>query len=327
MRSFFMPLLTSDDFVETLAKLRQRGAGFLLSKLNINALARTQSAFDDPGLRTANWWILPAVRSRWNAKITGDPAQPYEGYVVDNYLRGRTGLQLCSLGSGSCSHEMAFARHSAFELVECVDIAGTLLAKAAAQAKQEGLTNMRFEVRDVNRQPWPTAAYDVILFHSALHHFRQVEAVVGHVWQALRPGGLLILNDYVGPNRLQWTPAQLAAANQLLRQLPATHRRRYMARQLKTRISGPGRLRMLVADPSEAVESEAILPAIRRRFATLEEKPLGGNLLTLVLKDIAHHFLPEDPATQALLRQLFAAEDAFLQHHPSDLLFGVYQKT
>ncbi|HET9505590.1 MAG TPA: methyltransferase domain-containing protein [Hymenobacter sp.] len=322
-----MPLLTSDDFVETLAKLRQRGAGFLLSKLNFSALARTQSAFDDPTLRTANWWILPAVRGRWNAKITGDPARPYEGYVVEKYLRGRTGLRLCSLGSGSCSHELAFASHPAFELVECVDIAGALLAKAAAQARQEGLTNMRFEVRDVNRQPWPTAAYDVILFHSALHHFRQVEAVVGHVWQALRPGGLLIINDYVGPNRLQWTPAQLAAANQLLRQLPATHRRRYMARQLKTRISGPGRLRMLVADPSEAVESEAILPAIRRRFRMLEEKPLGGNILTLVLKDIAHHFLPEDAATQALLRQLFEAEDEFLRHHPSDLLFGVYQKS
>jgi hypothetical protein len=131
----------------------------------------------------------------------------------------------------------------------------------------------------------------------------------------------------VGPNRLQWTPTQLTAANQLLRQLPAAYRRRYMARQLKTRISGPGRLRMLVADPSEAVESEAILPAIHHRFTVLEEKSLGGNLLTLVLKDIAHHFLPEDAATQALLHQLFAAEDDFLQRYPSDLLFGVYQKT
>jgi len=321
-----MPLLTADDFAETLAKLRQRGAGFLLSKLNPSGLARTQGTFDDPGLQTANWWIVPAVRARWNAKITGDPALPYEPYVVEKYLRGRRGLHLCSLGSGSCSHELAFARHPELGLVECVDITPALLGAAAERAAAEGLHNLRFEVRDVNRQAWPTAAYDVVLFHSALHHFQQVPALVAHVRQALRPGGLLILNDYVGPNRLQWTTAQLNAANELLARLPASHRRRYKSGQLKSRITGPGRLRMRLADPSEAVESERILPAVREHFAVLEEKAVGGNLLALVLKDIAHHFLADDPTTRELLRMLFTAEDTFLASHPSDLLFGVYQK-
>jgi len=321
-----MPLLTADDFVETLGKLRQRGAGFLLSKLNPSALARTRGTFDDPALQTANWWIVPAVRARWNELATGNPTLGYEDYVVQKYLRGQRGLHLCSLGSGSCSHELAFARHPEFGLVECVDITPALLATAAERAAQAGLNNMRFVVRDVNHQAWPTAAYDVVLFHSALHHFRHVPEVVAHVGQALRPGGLLILNDYVGPNRLQWTPAQLAAANQALGQLPASHRRRYQSHRLKTRITGPGRLRMLLADPSEAVESEQILPAVRQQFQVLEEKALGGNLLALTLKDIAHHFLTDAAPTPHLLRELFAAEDVFLTQHPSDLLFGVYQK-
>jgi len=319
-------LVTADDFTETLAKLRQRGGRFLLSKLNPSGLARTQGTFDDPGLQTANWWIVPAVRARWNAKITGDPARPYEPYVVHKYLRGRAGLHLCSLGSGSCSHELAFARHPEFGLVECVDITPALLGNAAERAAAEGLRNLRFAMRDVNRQAWPTATYDAVLFHSALHHFRRVPKLVAHVRQALKPGGLLILNDYVGPNRLQWTTAQLAAANDLLAQLPASHRRRYKSSQLKTRITGPGRLRMRLADPSEAVESERILPAVRNEFAVLEEKAVGGNLLALVLKDIAHHFLADDPITRELLHLLFEAEDAFLASYPSDLVFGVYQK-
>lgn len=321
-----MPLITADDFVEARARFQQRGAKFLLSKLNLNGLARTQSTFDDPGLQTANWWILPAVRARLNEKMTGDPSLGYEPYVVAKYLRGRTGLRLCSLGSGGCSHELAFARHAAFDLVECVDVTPALLAAAAAQARQEGLQNLRFAVRDVNRQQWPAAAYDVVLFNAALHHFRRVAEIVGHVWQALRPGGLLVLNDYVGPNRLQWTAAQLAAANQELRKLPETYRRRHGSGRLKTRITGPGQLRMWLADPSEAVECEQILPAVRHRFAVLEEKALGGNLLMLVLKDIAHHFLPADPTTGQLVQHLFAAEDAFLAQHSSDLVFGVYQK-
>ena len=322
-----MPLLTADDFRETLAKLRQRGLPFLLSKLRPSALARTRSAFDDPALRAANWWQVPAVRRRWNQRMTGDPARPYEPYVAGKYLASRSGLRLLSLGSGAASHELAFARLPQFAEVRCVDIAARLLAQAAATARAEGLTNFRTEVTDVNALALAPAAYDVVLFHSALHHFVDVPGVLARVRQALRPAGLLVLNDYVGPARLQWTAAQLAETNRILREvLPARLRVRYLSRQLKTHVSGPGHLRMRLADPSEAPESDRIVPALRQHFEALEETGLGGNLLTLVLKDIAHHFVDEsDAEAQQLLEELFRLEDAFLESHPSDLLFGVYR--
>jgi ubiquinone/menaquinone biosynthesis C-methylase UbiE len=321
-----MRLITRDDLSETIAKINQRGSAYILSKFTANALARTQSTFDDVHLQASNWWIIPAVRARWNEKITGRPELPYEPYVVNRYLRDKRDLHLLSLGSGACGHEMAFARHPQFGLIECVDITPGLLRQAETQAREQGLHNMRFEVRDVNAMPWPEATYDIVFFHAALHHFRNVPAVVAGVHRALRPGGLLIFNDYVGPNRLQWTAAQLSATNELLRQLPVAYRQRFMSRRIKTQVSGPGWLRMLISDPSEAVESELIRPAVHRHFRVLEEKAIGGNLLTLVLKDIAHHFLGEDATTQTLLRELFAAEDRFLEKEPSDLLFGVYQK-
>jgi SAM-dependent methyltransferase len=322
-----MPLITSDDLLETLAKLRQRGLPFLLSKLRLSGLARTRSAFDDPALRAANWWQVPAVRRRWNLRMTGSPTLAYEPYVAAKYLAGRTGLRLLSLGSGAASHELAFARLPQFAEVHCIDIAARLLAQATATAKREGLSNFRTEVTDVNALAIPPASYDVVLFHSALHHFNDVDGIVARVRQALRPDGLLVLNDYVGPARLQWTAAQLAETNRILREvLPPRFRVRYLSRQLKTSVSGPGLWRMRLADPSEAAESDRIVPALRRHFQPLEEAALGGNLLTLVLKDIAHHFMDENDAlTQELLAELFGLEDAFLEKHPSDLLFGVYR--
>ena len=327
LKPIAMPLITTDDFRETLAKLRQRGLPFILSKLQPDALARTRSAFDDPALRAANWWQVPAVRRRWNTRMTGHPDLPYEAYVTDKYLRERRGLRLLSLGSGAASHELAFARLPQFAEVHCVDIAARLLQQAAAVAHAEGLANFSTEVADINLLDLPPASCDVVLFHSALHHFRGVAAILSRVRQALRPHGLLIINDFVGPARLQWTPAQLAESNRILREVVPAHLRvRYLSRQVKNHISGPGRLRMLLADPSEAVESDRIVPALHQHFQCLEEAPLGGNLLTLVLKDIAHHFINEaDTEVQALIAELFKLEDAFLAQHPSDLIFGVYR--
>lgn len=322
-----MRLFTTDDILETVLKVKQRGLAYIISKVNPNPLARTRSTFDDEALTQSSWWIVPAVRARWNEKISGDPNRSYESYVVEKYLRGRTGLALLSLGSGVCSHELAFATHSEFESVRCVDIAATLLHQAAGVAQERGLTNMQFEVADIDTLVFGTDCYDAVLFHSALHHFRDVPSILSKIRTALRPDGLLIINDYVGPNRLQWLPAQLKESNRILRaELPATYRRRFGVDWLKTAVSGPGLLRMIVSDPSEAVDSEQIIPELQRHFTAMEECAVGGNLLALVLKDIAHNFLDNSSETQALLQRLFDLEDQFLQHTPSDILFGVYRK-
>ena len=49
------------------------------------------------------------------------------------------------------------------------------------------------------------------------------------------------------------------------------------------------------------------------------------NLLTFILKDIAHHF--NKPEAQPILEKLFALEDEVLQQEQqSDFVFAVYQK-
>ena len=84
---------------------------------------------------------------------------------------------------------------------------------------------------------------------------------------------------------------------------------------------------MILSDPSEAVNSENILQKIRLKFKVLEEKPYGGNILHLTLKDISHNFLKESDECKELLDALFKIEDDFLQgNNESDFIFGIYSK-
>jgi len=54
-----MRLITLDDIIETYTKFRQRGLPFIASKLNVNTLKRTKSAFNEIDIPAANWWIIP----------------------------------------------------------------------------------------------------------------------------------------------------------------------------------------------------------------------------------------------------------------------------
>ena len=127
----------------------------------------------------------------------------------------------------------------------------------------------------------------------------------------LRPDGRLFIDEYVGPTRFQWTERQLEAVNALLALIPE-HLRRLQNGGIKKRVHRPSILSMVLDDPSEAIESAKILPALEEHFEALELKPYGGTLLHLVLSGIAHNFSEEEPETLAVLEFCFQAEDALL---------------
>ncbi|MFH0922000.1 MAG: class I SAM-dependent methyltransferase [Fibrobacterota bacterium] len=322
-----MRLLSTDDLVETFCKIRQRGLSFVLSKFHLNPLQRTLSTFNETDVETSNWWIVPEVRTRWNRRISGDPGSAYEDHVLQKHFAGRSGLKMLSLGSGPCVHERRFAESGVFAEVRCIDAAEKPIDAARRECAAHGLACMRFEVADINRMTLPIETYDLILFDSSLHHFRRVREMLGDkVRGALKKEGLLVINEFVGPNRIQLPRPQLRAINAALRTVPPTFRARHKCGILKRSVSGPGLLRMLLADPSECVESASIVPALREFYDVVEEAPLGGNLLFLLLKDISHHFVTPDAETRRILESLFRQEDAWLLDSPSDFLFGVYRK-
>ncbi len=324
-----MRLVTLDDFTETLSKIKQRGFAFVLSKLSLSKHNRTKSSFNEVDFNAANWWSIPEVKNRLAEKTTGDSNSPYEDYVVERYLKGKHGLRLLSLGCGVGSHELRFAQHqTVFSEVLGVDISDKLVGKANKIAQQEALTNLRYQVGDVNRLGLEPNSLDVVFFHASLHHFPNTDSLLGKViFTALKPDGLLVMNDYVGPSRLMLTSAQVSEVNSILKnQLPEKYKVRLGSKRVKRSVTGPGVLRMILSDPSEAVDSSSIMPALRKYYNAVEEKSLGGNILSPLLKDIAHHFQSDDVEAMTLLRELFALEDKFLANNPSDFVFGVYKK-
>ena len=320
-----MRLVTSDDIIDVLAKGKQRGLRFLISKLTFNKLSRTKSAFDKSSISHSNWWIIPEIKERWNKLITGNPKVTYEKYMMKGYLKNKKNLRLLSIGSGSCSHELNLATYSNFNEIVCVDIADNRLKEAQKIAQKKNLKNISFICANALEYPFESN-FDIVFFHSSLHHFDHISYLIPHkIIPLLKSDGHLIINEYVGPTRIQHPKHQLQAINRGLKLIPTKFRERFKTGWIKKRYRGSGLIRMILADPSECIDSSSILPTIHTHFNTIAERPYGGNILMHVLKDISHHFLDMDSEKKDILNSLFDFEDEYLQNQPSDFVFGIYQ--
>jgi len=321
-----MRIITREDFSDIYIKFHQRGLPFLLSKLNLNSFKRTQSAFNDHHLEGSSFWIIPEVRKRWNRLITGDENQLYEEYITEKYFKGQDKIKILALGTGICSHEIRLAELNPNCEIKCYDFSDDLLKKAKEIADGKSLKNISFHAENIMEYQFDDRKFDVVFFHASLHHFDHIsEFLEKVVIKNLVPKGLLIINEFVGKNRLQYSKIQIKYINKAIDIIPKEYRKIFKTEIYKNNYFGSGVLRMIIADPSECVDSFSIIPEIHHRFDILEEKFYGNNILQSALKDISHHFVELNPRKEKVLQDIFELEDELLKNHLSDFVFGIYR--
>lgn len=321
-----MRLVTLEDILDIYIKFLQRGAGFITSKLNLKNDNRTKSSFNNIDHISSNWWIIPSVRKRWNTLITGDENVSYEQYLCNTHFKNIENIDIISIGSGVCSHELEIAKLQPSWNIDCFDFSEKLLSKAQNIAKENNIKNINFFAEDVKKYDFTGKKYDIIFFHASLHHFDRMEDFfLQSILPLIKDDGYLVINEFVGADRLQYSAKQIKAINQLLYSIPKKYRKIYKTNLYKNKYYGSGLLRMYISDPSECVDSSKINPNIRKYFNTEIEKPYGGNLLMSALKDISHHFITTDQDKEKVLQELFELEDKYIAEHTSDFVFGIYK--
>jgi len=235
------------------------------------------------------------------------------------------GLSLCC-GDGEVERNLI--RYRICQACEGVDISPDAIAVAQQRAEASGMSQvLTYRVSDVERARGEPARYDLIVAWMALHHLRNLRHVFREVRRALKPEGIFVVNEYVGPSRFQVPDRQVAFINSLLSELPADLRRKPTG-EVKERFDRPPIHQIVRHDPSEAVSSHRILPLLRRHFAMAECVGYGGTVLNWLLEGIVQNFREDDPEHRAHLERLYAAERELLGtgRFASDFAFVVAQR-
>lgn len=277
--------------------------------------------------QTTHWehWLQhPKVQERLNVLTTGEPNKDRYCAFVERYFpipAGRTERvdRVLTLGCGNGEFERGLSQYHFASIHEGIDISEHATAEAARLAREAGLDHIRYRALDFNTMELPDEAYDVVFGISSVHHVARLERLFEQVARGLKPGGLFLLDEFVGPSQFQWTDDQLAITNEGLSGLPSDLRRHVRTGATVERIPRPTIAEMNAGDPSEAIRSAEILPLLPKYFDVLEVKGYGGTILHLLLEGITGNFVEADPRSMEWLRSFFDLEDRLISagrlHH------------
>lgn len=223
------------------------------------------------------WVNNKIIASQIQQRISGSETDEYWlTWLLTRYFHPeRVFERSLSICCGDGGHEIQLSQSGKVKFVQGIDLSEGALQQARARFVQAGVpeTSYRFEVGDCN-ELHVESGFDLILASAALHHVKNLEGLLTKLKLALLPEGYLVLLEYVGPNRFQWTDRQCELINGMLSQLDP----HFLAGNARTRLTAPPVSEMIRIDPSEAIRSRDILPLIREHFEVEYESNFNGTI-------------------------------------------------
>jgi SAM-dependent methyltransferase len=226
------------------------------------------------------WNDLPPVLRYMCECFTGDPEKSWTLDFRERYCE-RPFENALFLNCGNGWVEREFVDLGMVRNAVAFDYSHELLAKAE---EERGERSIRYFQADCNKVEFDEDEFDLVVNVAALHHVQYVDRMCRVLCRALRPGGVFVNYDYIGPSRNQYSRRQWSLIKRTNRRLPPSVR--------KPRLAYPHLATMLVTDPTEAIHSGEVVEMISRYFTMVERHDTGGG--------VAYDLLTHNPRLSTL---------------------------
>lgn len=193
-----------------------------------------------------------------------------------------------SVACGKGHKEMGLVENGIVEHFDLYELSEQAIELGRIEAARRGLEDkITFHFGDAFKKEPKHNYYDFVYWDNALHHMLNVDFAVQWSKDLLSERGCFFMFDFVGPSRFQWTDTQMQLVNDILQGLDDVYflipDSEYMWKKEAKRSTVEEILR---DDPSEAADSDNILPAFKKIFPKGTVIPLGGLVYVLGLDGI-----------------------------------------
>ena len=261
---------------------------------------RRAAAFWDERTRqpstASRWWSCKPVLRHVNQIICG---REVDGTLtaglaaaLADVVGGGSFERAVSVGCGPGTKERALVKAGVVKQFDLYEISEERLTTARTNfEKAKMIGKADFHLADAFEDDTPER-FDLVHWNSALHHMFDVDAALRWSKRVLKPGGSIVIYEYIGPNRFQWSDRALDWIEVVRKSMP---------REILERVGKPGSYvpfrmprhnaeKLKAADPSEAADSEQIVPRALEHFPGGRWTMLGGVIYATGLNDIVGNF-------------------------------------
>lgn len=291
-----------------------------------------RSVIRSHGGDATGWWHNPLVVRKINARICGREVDGRSAGIIE-WLKNSYGDLFplekgISVGCGDGSKEIRFIRAGIVRNFDLYEFSEKSIESGRLLARRLGLAEvMNFRLGNALGEIKTPASYDFVVWNDALHHMPDVSEALAWSRKILKPGGIFAMDDFVGATRYQWSDRSLALARVVRETLPL----RYRAvpgspfRYPSAKIERPTVAYMIEKDPSEAADSDRILPSLTEHFPEAVVRKTGGIIYHLALHELMHNFSPE--RDKPLLELLMLIDEHCIPTSGTNYAAAIGQKT
>ena len=246
-------------------------------------------------LPRSRWWLSDRITRHVNRIVCGEDIPGFnQGAValLNQKTKGRTFKRGLSIGCGGAGKELNLMKRGVVEHFDLFELSAERCKVAKEAFRKNGyeqnvnIINQEFALEDAS-------AYDFIHWDNSLHHMFDTDKAIAETYSLLKPGGVFFMNDFIGQSRFQWSEAELEVVNSFRDSLPDEVFTLPNGKRVKRRVDRPDLKTMINRDPSEAADSESIIPSLKKRLDDPLIIPTGGVVYHVGLNDILTN-IPED---------------------------------
>ena len=125
----------------------------------------------------------------------------FEDWLIKTYLKDKIPVANClTLCCGHGERDRRLAKMGVFKNCLGLDISPGAIEACKINASNEKFNNLKYATADLNKDSLKRNAYDLIYVGGGMHHILNLEHLVDEIYLSLKPGGLLVCDEYIGPS-------------------------------------------------------------------------------------------------------------------------------
>ncbi len=216
-----------------------------------------------------------------------------------------------SVGFGTGYKEFELLKEGLVKKFTLFELSNLRIESANEKAKILGLEDRVEFINDDFFHHEFDEKVDFVHWNNSLHHMLDVDKAVAWSYQILETDGVFYMDDYVGPNRFQWSDESIELGTRIKKILPDKYLKNpYKSDELLDKtVLRPDAKILAKNDPSEAADSFRILESVINYFPNADITLTGGSVYHGTLSDILHNIDESDIKDNTILDLLLIIDE------------------